>query len=98
MVVQSKNSRMLTTAAVAHMLHVHPNSVRHLTNKGLLYVYRLGTRGDRRFKQEEVDNYIKSAIYKSWQFKGYLNREQPQLNIGRPRQNFLDNNFYEDNT
>ena len=77
MIVQSKNSRMLPTAAVAHMLHVHPNSVRHLTNKGLLYVYRLGTRGDHRCKQEEMDNFIESIIYKSWQFKDYLNRCQP---------------------
>ena len=50
---------MLTTTEVAQLLHVHPNTVRHWANRGLLPVYRLGTRGDRRFKQEDVDNFIK---------------------------------------
>ena len=65
MEVQRRNSRMLTTTEVAHLLHVHPNTVRHWANKGLLPVYRLGTRGDRRFKQKEVENFIKSNGHKS---------------------------------
>jgi excisionase family DNA binding protein len=65
MEVQNKNSRMLTTTEVAHLLHVHPNSVRQWANKGLLPVYRLGTRGDRRFKWKEVENFIKSNSHKS---------------------------------
>jgi excisionase family DNA binding protein len=51
---------MLTTTEVAHLLRVHPNTVRHWANKGLLPVYRLGTRGDRRFKRKEVEAFIKS--------------------------------------
>ncbi|NWF77510.1 MAG: helix-turn-helix domain-containing protein [Chloroflexi bacterium] len=65
MEVQRRNSRMLTTTEVAHLLHVHPNTVRHWANKGLLPVYRLGIRGDRRFKWEEVENFIKSNGHKS---------------------------------
>jgi excisionase family DNA binding protein len=60
MEVKGKNSRMLTTTEVAHLLHVHPNTVRRWANEGLLPVYRLGTRGDRRFKPEEVETFIKS--------------------------------------
>jgi len=56
---------MLTTTEVAHLLHVHPNSVRHWANKGLLPVYRLGTRGDRRFKREEVKTFISPNSHKS---------------------------------
>ena len=56
---------MLTTAEVAHLLHVHPNTVRHWANKELLRAYRLGTRGDRRFKREDVDNFIKPDNEKS---------------------------------
>ena len=53
------NSRMLTTAEVAHLLHVHPNTVRHWANNELLHAYRLGTRGDRRFKREDVDDFLR---------------------------------------
>jgi len=60
MEVKKGNSRMLTTSEVAHLLHVHPNTVRHWANKGLLPAYRLGTRGDRRFKRKEVETFIKS--------------------------------------
>jgi len=65
MEVQSKNSRMLTTTEVAHLLHVHPNTVRHWANNGLLPVYRLGPRGDRRFRLKEVENFIKSNGHES---------------------------------
>ena len=56
---------MLTTTEVAHLLHVHPNTVRQWANKGLLPTYRLGTRGDRRFKREEVETFIKLNSLKS---------------------------------
>ena len=65
MEVKGKNSRMLTTTEVAHLLHVHPNTVRRWANKGLLPVYRLGTRGDRRFKRKEVETFIEPASHKS---------------------------------
>ena len=60
MKVKGKNSGMLTTSEVAHLLHVHPNTVRQWANKRLLPAYRLGTRGDRRFKRKEVEAFIKS--------------------------------------
>jgi len=65
MEVKRGNSGMLTTTEVAHLLHVHPNTVRHWANKGLLPVYRLGTRGDRRFKRKEVEAFIESNGQKS---------------------------------
>ena len=60
-----KNSGMLTTTEVAHLLHIHPNTVRQWANKRLLPAYRLGTRGDRRFKREEVETFIKLNSLKS---------------------------------
>jgi excisionase family DNA binding protein len=65
MEVKGKNSRMLTTTEVAHLLHVHPNTVRRWANEGFLPVYRLGTRGDRRFKRKEVEAFIESNSHKS---------------------------------
>ena len=65
MEVKKRNSGMLTTTEVAHLLHVHPNTVRQWANKGLLPVYRLGTRGDRRFKREDVENFIEPNSHKS---------------------------------
>ena len=49
---------MLTTTEVAKLLHVHPNTVRQWTNKGLLPTYRLGSRRDRRFKWEDVEGFL----------------------------------------
>ena len=54
------NSGMLTITEVAYLLHVHPNTVRHWANKGLLPVYRLGPRADRRFKRKDVEAFIES--------------------------------------
>ena len=59
MQTRQKNSGMLTTTEVAHFLNVHPNTVRQWANKELLHAYRLGPRGDRRFKWEEVDSFLR---------------------------------------
>jgi excisionase family DNA binding protein len=56
-----KNSGMLTTSEVARFLHVHPNTVRQWSNRELICAYRSGTRGDRRFKREEVDDFLKQS-------------------------------------
>ncbi|HUS04335.1 MAG TPA: helix-turn-helix domain-containing protein [Dehalococcoidia bacterium] len=61
------NSRMLTTTEVARFLHVHPNTVRQWANRELIHAYRLGTRGDRRFEREEVDNFLSKNNLQSWQ-------------------------------
>ena len=49
-----RDSAMLTAGDVARLLNVHMNTVRRWTNKGILKVYRLGPRGDRRFRQEDI--------------------------------------------
>ena len=57
---------MLTTTEVARFLNVHPNTVRQWANRELIHAYRLGTRGDRRFKREEVDNFLSKNNLQSW--------------------------------
>ncbi len=51
-------SPMLTPDDVADFLSVHINTVRRWTNKGILKAYRIGPRGDRRFRQEDVASFL----------------------------------------
>lgn len=50
---------MLTTSEVAQILNVHINTVRRWSNQGTLRAYRIGSRGDRRFKKEDVVSFFK---------------------------------------
>ncbi len=59
MQVMVQDLRIMTTSEVAYFLRVHPNTVRHWTNKGLLPSFRLGTRRDRRFRREDVDDFLR---------------------------------------
>ncbi len=53
-------SPMLTTSEVARVLNVHINTVRRWSNQGILKAYRIGSRGDRRFRREDVDSIFSS--------------------------------------
>ena len=49
-----RGNAMLTARDVASLLSVDINTVRRWTNKGILKAYRIGPRGDRRFRQEDI--------------------------------------------
>jgi excisionase family DNA binding protein len=49
---------MLTTSDVARLLNVHINTVRRWSNQGVIKAYRIGSRGDRRFRQEDVTVFL----------------------------------------
>jgi len=49
---------MLTTSEVAYLLNVHINTVRRWSNQGVLKAYRLGSRGDRRFRREDIVSFF----------------------------------------
>lgn len=49
---------MLTTSDVARILSVHINTVRRWSNQGILRSYRIGSRGDRRFRKEDIDKFF----------------------------------------
>ncbi len=51
---------MLTTSEVARMLNLHINTIRRWSNQGMLKAYRIGSRGDRRFKKEDIDEVFSS--------------------------------------
>jgi len=52
---------MLTTSEVARILNVHINTVRRWSNQGTLASYRIGSRGDRRFKKSDIDDFFDRA-------------------------------------
>jgi len=56
-------NNMLTTSGVAKMLHIHINTVRRWSNQGILKPYRLGPRGDRRFKRDDILFYLSKQQY-----------------------------------
>lgn len=55
MIKQKQSNGMLTVREVSELLHVHTNTLRRWSDMGILKAYRIGPRGDRRFKQEDID-------------------------------------------
>jgi len=49
---------MLTISEVAQSLNVHINTVRRWSNQGLLKTFRIGSRGDRRYRQQDIENFL----------------------------------------
>ena len=52
-------SPMLTTSDVAHFLNIHINTVRRWSNQGIISTYRIGSRGDRRFRKEDITRFLR---------------------------------------
>lgn len=50
----SSTSPLLTISEAAEFLHVHTNTLRRWSDDGLLASYRISSRGDRRFAQEDL--------------------------------------------
>ena len=58
MVGHKEIDAMLTASEVARLLHVHVNTVRRWSNQGILKAYRSGSRGDRRFRPEDIISFL----------------------------------------
>ncbi len=59
---RASHGEMLTINEVARILRVHPNSLRRWGAQGLIKVYRVGNRGDRRFRPEDVARFLESSV------------------------------------
>jgi len=49
---------MLTAGEAAQLLGIHVNTVRRWSKKGILRAYRICSRGDRRFRREDIDRFL----------------------------------------
>lgn len=50
--------RMLTMRDACRVLNVHSNTLRRWSDLGLVKAYRIGLRGDRRFKMEDIEELL----------------------------------------
>ena len=49
---------VLTIREACRLLGVHPNTLRRWTDSGLLRAYRLGPRGQRRFRRDDLETLL----------------------------------------
>lgn len=52
---------ILTLAEACELLNCHPNTLRNWDNKGILKAIRFGTRGDRRYRKNDILAVIKES-------------------------------------
>jgi excisionase family DNA binding protein len=55
---KAKANGLLTVREVASRLNIHINTVRNWNNQGILKSFRIGPRGDRRFRKEDIDKFL----------------------------------------
>lgn len=49
---------MITVREVARLLHIHPNTLRRWADRGIIRAYRITSRGDRRFRREDIAHFL----------------------------------------
>ena len=72
---------MLTTSDVARILNIHINTVRRWSNQGRLKSYRIGSRGDRRFRREDIASFLVQRSKKT-KVKRSRSRNKPTSIVG----------------
>ncbi|MGB2791582.1 MAG: helix-turn-helix domain-containing protein [Candidatus Moraniibacteriota bacterium] len=59
---KEKASEILTLQEACDILHCHPNTLRNWDNKGFLKAIRFGTRGDRRYRRDDILKLLRRSI------------------------------------
>ncbi len=52
---------MLSLSEAARLIGVHQNTLRRWANQGIIKSYRIGNRGDRRFRREDIDSFLRKG-------------------------------------
>ena len=58
MLVRDEIMPMLTVKDVAVILNIHVNTVRRWSDQGILKSFRITSRGDRRFRQQDIARFL----------------------------------------
>lgn len=53
------NSVLLTLREASEILKCHPNTLRNWDRKGILKAVRIGERGDRRYRRDDIEKLLK---------------------------------------
>jgi len=67
---RDQTERMLRTGEACRILCIHSNTLRRWSEQGIIRAYRLGPRGDRRFRLEDVTALFTSEIRLKSDFTG----------------------------
>jgi len=59
-----KMEPMLTIKEVATLLHIHVNTVRRWSDRGIIKSYQINRRGDRRFHQKDIAHFLNQLNHK----------------------------------
>jgi excisionase family DNA binding protein len=60
--LDTNDSPLLTLSEAAQVLNVHISTLRRWSNLGLIATYRIGPRGDRRFKIEDIQRILERPL------------------------------------
>ena len=77
MVNRKEIDPMLTVSEVARLLNIHINTVRRWSNQGILKAYRIGARGDRRFRRGDITSFFSKESKRADVRKGEVLLWQP---------------------
>ena len=59
MAITTQNSvKLLTINEASQVLHIHENTLRRWCNRGVISSFRIGTRGDRRILESNVNELL----------------------------------------
>ena len=58
MTVRERARDMLSPCDVARLLHLHINTVRRWSNRGIIKTQRVGIRGDRVYSWEDIARFV----------------------------------------
>jgi excisionase family DNA binding protein len=58
MAIGNLADNMMTVTEVSRILHVHPNTLRRWSDKGVIRSVCITPRGDRRFTYQDIDQFL----------------------------------------